>query len=399
MAKLLQLLVLHLSLLLMADIYTVKQERESGFDTSRLAKEPKNETTVTNVVAAALAFKATLTSDQIAILQNTFTVALARNWSNLPCGSNCRNGIQLSTLTSLQLEAANLVIRSAAGTEENEGYDEFSKIRLADDYLGKNPGNGRRGPADTGGRPAGPTGQIGPGGPGGRGRPGGPGGGAYSSGVYFISFLNEPSVTGAWMLQFGGHHYAANLAFNHGEVTGVTPAFEGVEPTTFSISGKTYSPINQERDAMVNMLTSLTADQFATAKNKSTFGDLVLGPGQDGNFPTNKVGLSVVGLTSTQKVLVVDAMKPWLNDADKTSAAALLSLYEKELNQTFITFTGSAKSGMASSFLNANTNYVRIDGPSVWIEFVCQSGVVFPDQIHYHTVWRDHLRDYGNYLQ
>jgi hypothetical protein len=38
---------------------------------------------------------------------------------------------------------------------------------------------------------------------------------------------------------------------------------------------------------------------------------------------------------------------------------------------------------------------VRIDGPGVWIEFVCQNGIVYQGQIHYHTVYRDHTRDYG----
>jgi Protein of unknown function (DUF3500) len=43
---------------------------------------------------------------------------------------------------------------------------------------------------------------------------------------------------------------------------------------------------------------------------------------------------------------------------------------------------------------SANVDYVRIDGPSVWIELVCQSGVVF-SSIHYHAVYRDHTRDYN----
>ena len=83
---------------------------------------------------------------------------------------------------------------------------------------------------------------------------------------------------------------------------------------------------------------------------------------------------------------------------DDTVAANLLAIYQSELNGTYIAFTGSGVAGDASSFLNANTNYARIDGPSVWIEFICQNGIVFRNQIHYHTLWRDHLRDYGKDL-
>jgi len=87
-----------------------------------------------------------------------------------------------------------------------------------------------------------------------------------------------------------------------------------------------------------------------------------------------------------------------VRDMDDTVAANLLAIYQNELDGTYIAFTGSGVAGNASSFLNANTNYARIDGPSVWIEFACQSGVVFRNQIHYHTLWRDHLRDYGKDL-
>lgn len=72
-----------------------------------------------------------------------------------------------------------------------------------------------------------------------------------------------------------------------------------------------------------------------------------------------------------------------------------MALYTSELDQTYIAFTGSATAGSASTFLTSNTNYVRIDGPHVWIEFACQTGVIFPSQIHYHSVWRDHVSDYG----
>jgi uncharacterized protein (TIGR03437 family) len=91
-------------------------------------------------------------------------------------------------------------------------------------------------------------------------------------------------------------------------------------------------------------------------------------------------------------------MKPWIQNMPAATAANLLTIYHNELSGTYVAWTGSGTSGSASSFLNANTNYVRIDGPSVWIEFICQSGVVYRNQIHYHSVWRDHSRDYAQDL-
>jgi uncharacterized protein (TIGR03437 family) len=324
-------------------------------------------TDVANVVAKALAFKAMLTATQQATLEQAYTPTLARRWSNLPCGANCRNGIQFSTLTATQLAAAVEVIKAAMGTVANEGSAEFEQTRLADAFLGANGG-----------------------------------GSGYSDGIYFLSFLNTPSTTGAWMLQFGGHHYGANIAYNQGHVVAGTPQFEAIEPVSFTANGTTYAPLGQERDALATLLASLDATQLASARATQTFNSTVMAPGESngGNaaFPTTKIGIAASSLSAPQKQLVLAAMRPWVQDMDDTVAANLLKIYENELNDTYITFTGNGTAGDASSFLVSNTNYARIDGPSVWIEFVCQNGVVFRNQIHYHTVWRDRNRDYGKDL-
>ena len=320
--------------------------------------------TASDVVTKALAFKASLTTAQQSTLQQTYTSTLARRWSNLPCGSGCRNGIQFSTLTSDQLTLALQVIQAAAGTAANEGYDEFNQIRAADAYLNANGG-----------------------------------GSGYGSGIYFIAFLNQPTTSGGWMLQFGGHHYAANIAYNNGRVVGVTPEFRGVEPISFVSNGTTYAPLSQERDALAAMLASLTSAQLTTARLSQTFSDVTLSPGESnggsGTFPTTRVGVAVSSLTDAQKALVLAAIKPYTSDLDDTVAANLQTIYSNELNNTYIAYTGSGTSGDASSFLNANTNYVRIDGTSAWVEFIVQTGALFRNSIHYHTVYRDRQRDYG----
>lgn len=331
------------------------------------AGKTENEKSVSDVVTAALAFKATLSTSEQATLEQTYTSTLARKWSNLPCGSTCRNGIQFSALTSTQLDAALAVIQAATSSDANNGNDEFLAVRLAEEILQATAG-----------------------------------GTNYDEGNYWISYLNTPSETGAWMLQFGGHHYAANISFNNGHVIGATPYFMGVEPTSYTYSGTTYAPLEDERTAFRNMLASLSTTQFNTAKLTTTFSDCLMSPGEsNGNtntMPSVKQGLVCSGLSSAQQDLVIAAMQNYVGDLDSVTAASIMSLYTSELSSTYIAFTGSATVGSASTFLSANTNYVRIDGPHVWIEFVCQTGVVFPSQIHYHTVWRDHVSDYGEDL-
>ena len=48
-----------------------------------------------------------------------------------------------------------------------------------------------------------------------------------------------------------------------------------------------------------------------------------------------------------------------------------------------------------SANLSTAGSYVRIDGPRVWIEFVVQATVADKTMVHYHTIWRDKVADYG----
>ena len=317
-------------------------------------------TGVAKVVCLANAFLATLTTTQQSTVVLTLNLTNAKRWSNLPCGVSCRNGLAFSGLTATQLAAAKAVIQAASGTGTNEGYSQFLQINAADDVLGATASG-------------------------------------YSSGNYIIAFLGTPSTTGKWMLQYGGHHYAANITYDAGAVTSITPSHQGIEPKTWTSNSITYAPLAAKESVMADMLASFTSTELAGAKISSTFSDVTMVPGSTTNtFPTTKLGIKVSTLSSAAQAKVLAAMVPWLNDLDASSAAAFKTLYTNELADTYVTYASntSGVSGSASSFFTTNTDYVRIDGPSVWIEFICQTGVVYPTQIHYHTVYRDHTRDY-----
>ncbi|MFJ8112107.1 DUF3500 domain-containing protein [Streptomyces sp. NPDC096132] len=309
-------------------------------------------TSVSAVVEAAEAFVETLDSDQQSEVLLDFTEANATAWSNLPCGSTCRVGIELSTLSDEQLTAAKAVLKAAASTSAGTGYDQITQILAADDVLGESASG-------------------------------------YSSGNYYLAFLGTPSTDGTWQLHFGGHHLAVNLTYADGEVTGTTPFFIGVEPSSWTADdGTTYAPLDGMRDGMLAVLDSLSSDELTEAKLSESFSDVLLGPDEDGQFPETKEGIAVGELTDAQQELVLDAIEPWVQVADDATAASLLSTYESELDETYISYSGGTD-------LDTQGDYVRIDGPGVWIEFVCQDGVVYSDQIHYHSVYRDHTLDYG----
>ncbi len=316
---------------------------------------------VSKVVELANAFLATLSTSQQASVVLALNLTNAKKWSNLPCGVSCRQGLAFSTLSATQLAAAKAVIQAASGTTDNEGYSEFLQINAADDVLGTKSSGG------------------------------------YSSGYYIIAFLGTPSTTGKWMLQFGGHHYAQSVTYEAGAVVSTTPSHQGIEPKSWTSNGVTYSPLAEEKNAMANMLASFTSAELASAKIASTFSDVTMVPGSTTNtFPTTKLGIKVSTLSTTAQAKVLAAMMPWINDLDDASAAAFTKIYQNELADTYVTYASNASgtSGNASTFFTTNTDYVRIDGPSVWIEFICQTGVVYPSEIHYHSVYRDHKRDY-----
>jgi Protein of unknown function (DUF3500) len=320
-----------------------------------------SQTGVAQIVCLANTFLATLTTAQQTSVVLTLNITNAKRWSNLPCALTCRNGLLFSGLSTAQQTAALALIQAASGTTAGNGYNEFAQIRAADDYLGQTASG-------------------------------------YGGGNYVIAFLGTPSTTGKWMLQFGGHHSAQNITYDAGVVTSITPMHEAVEPKgAFTYNGTTYTgPLESERLGMQEMLGSFSTTELTSAKISGSFSDCLMVPGSTTNtMPTTKVGIKVSTLSTTAQAKVLAAIAEWVNDVDATSAANFLATYQSELANTYVSYASNSSgvSGTPSSFLTANTDYVRIDGPSVWIEFVCQNGVVLSG-IHYHTVMRDHSRDY-----
>ncbi|QES88158.1 DUF3500 domain-containing protein [Rhizosphaericola mali] len=353
-----------LSLLVISCKKNAKDE-SSDTDTDTTTSDCSSLTGSAKVVCLANTFLATLTTSQQSSIILDYTLTNAKRWSNLPCGLSCRNGLLMSSLTTAQQTAALALIQAVAGTAySGDGYEEYQTIRAADDYLNANGG-----------------------------------GSSYGSGNYVIAFLGTPSTTGKWMLQYGGHHYASNVTFDADTIVSITPLHEGVEPHgSFTVNSTTYStPLADELSVSQNMLGSFTSSELSSAKISSTFSDCLMVPGSTSNtMPTTKQGIKVSSLSTTAQAKVWAAIQPWINDLDSAQAAAIRATYYNELASTYVCYASnsSATTGNASSFFTTNTDYVRIDGPSVWIEFICQTGVVFTSQIHYHTVMRDHSRDY-----
>lgn len=325
-------------------------------------------TSTSDVVALAEAFAATLTDDQQAELYQEYTFENASNWSNLPdallsggpgggpgsqSSSGGRVGLQTDSLTDEQWAALEDLLQAVTGSGEDEGFDEIMQHLAADDYLGDNGG-----------------------------------GTDYGSGNYYIAFLGTPSDTGTWELQFGGHHLAVSDTYTDGVLVGATPSFRGLEPfTTVEQDGVTVEAEQQEQEAFAALLASLDDSQLAVAELSQSYNDILLGPGNDWAFPETSEGIAGSELTDEQKELLLAAIATYVDDVADADAATILAEYEAELDETYVSFSGSTS-------MTEQGDYIRIDGPSVWIEFSMQGGIILQGA-HPHAVWRDKQNDYG----
>ena len=350
-------------------------------------------TSTAAVVTAANAFLATLgtnqateagTTSSTATVRFPLTLANAIQWTNLPGN---RHGLRLntSTLTTAQLTAAeNLMATALSGA----GKTEADEIRRADDVLARSQSG-------------------------------------YGSSLYSIAILGAPSTTTPWMLQIVGHHLAYNITYNGTYASG-SPAFLGVEPpnwvvsatgtvsvngsVTASSTGTQHAPLETQRVAAYNLAQGLQANStYASgALLSGTYNDIVAGASgdTDANFgrlayPTSGRGLLYTSLDATTQGQVRALIEAYVRTMPADLADTLLANYESTaaLNATYVGYAkgagGSADFGPFPSGTTSQRSYIRVDGPRVWIEFLVQSGVIFNSQVHYHSIWRDKVADYG----
>ncbi len=311
---------------------------------------------VTAQVTAANAYLASLTDAQrsATVFAADDVSTMQGAWSNLPAPLfDARQGVKFGELTDAQREAALALVKSMTS---DQGYEQVLAILAADDYLGTNSSG------------AGPGGQA----------------LEWTSDAYRVAIYGEPSETAQWLVQFGGHHLALHLA--SGTATSASPSFTGVEPLTFTYEGKEYAPMVAESKAVFELINSFTAHQATAATLAGTFDGVVVGPGEDGNFPAAE-GMAYADLDAAQQAMVANIIKLWVGDAADATSVPLIDTYTSQLADTKIGWSGGKDEATQNS-------YLRIDGPRLWIEFSVVPAIGSGEP-HFHTVYRDKAIDYG----
>ncbi len=308
---------------------------------------------IVKIVSLANTFKSSLTAQQQQIIQLAWTKEDAAKWSNFPQAFSHpeRVGISFSQLNPAQINLAKALLSAVLEHKTlNEGFDEAEGILAADNLIGALPGKS----------------------------------GTFGSGNYYIAFLGEPSTTALWELQFGGHHLAFSNTYKDGKLIGMTPSFRGVEPmSSIDANGRHYEPMVQERSAFSNILTALKENELGIAKLSASFSDILLGPGKDNAFPSTKEGLKVGLLSKDKQDLILKAIRLYVKDLESEETDRILAIYAMELPDTYLAFSGTTS-------LEAVSDYIRIDGPSIWIEYNAQpSRDLKTTPTHAHSIWRD----------
>jgi hypothetical protein len=308
---------------------------------------PKADTAaVTASVTAAKTFLGTLSAEQSKAVMFTYADLDAKrcSWSNFPTGIfNGRKGIRMGDLDATHRAAALAVVQSLMSAT---GYT-YATNAIAGDQVLAAGGESNMGEDN-----------------------------------YFLAFYGDPSSDTAWTMQFGGHHLAIHVSLGGGALS-LTPYFQGLQPLSFELSGTKIEAMSVDASHMFGIFEAMDTAQLAKAKLPGSYNDLVMGPGADTKWPASE-GVLYNDLTPAQQALVKSAISDWVADMAPGLSGPFVALYESQLAET--------KVGWSMSIDRNAGAYMRIDGPRVWIEWV---NTTAGGGLHYHTIYRDKLVDYG----
>ncbi|MEU6372008.1 DUF3500 domain-containing protein [Streptomyces sp. NPDC046909] len=317
------------------------------------------------VVAAARAFLAGLTDTQKKATQFTVRSTEWRQWSNLDPGEFKRQGVSLADLTDTQNALGTALMKAALSADGLETTERIRRLnKAAGELVGKSD--------------------------------------VFNDELFYWTVMGTPSDTEPWGFQFDGHHLVVNY-FVLGDQVVMSPCFWGSEPTSLEIDGETVSVCQEEVEASLAFIQSLTEAQRKTAIISATKADEDM---KAGAFADNAVeayaGIRAGALTPAQQRKLLAVAEAFVNRAKADAAKVRMAEIRAHLDDTHAAWIGGT--GDDDPF------YLRLHSPVIWIEVDCQAagplGPAYgktradgPSQRHIHSVVRTpNGNDYGREL-
>ncbi len=319
--------------------------------------------TIDDTAAAAQAFLATLSSEQRSqVVYDYDDTTKTTSWSNFPVTFVDRAGLNLSDLSETQRAAAMKVLEALLS---DEGYATATGIIGGDEFLLEKSSSTES-----------------------------------SLSQYYIAFFGEPSDSGAWQLQFGGHHLGINATLD-GAADTITfaPTHLGAQPAVYTDDdGNEVQPLAGMYTTAFAFYDSLTDEQRSQLYQGSEVSNLTCAPGDTCSYPTG-TGIAGSDLTAAQRKLLLDVIANWVGLSDEETTTAALAKIEATLDTTYVSWSGATTYDTSQG----DGIYFRISGPNVFIEFSNQQGSAGADVSgyitagwgHIHTIYRDPANDYA----
>ena len=297
---------------------------------------------------AALAFREVLSDEQASALTLPIDSPLRGNWSNLPAGmvDFDHNGVRIGDLTAEQVLRLYDVLAAALGPH---GYDTVTEVVAAEAVLAQSL-----------------WARV----------------GSLSEENYWLAFFGEPSATGAWGWQFGGHHLAVNGSFAGGKATSLSPTFLGAEPAAFTLAGVDAAPLADELEAGRAVMRALPEELRAEA----TIGPsrMQAGAGRDGRIPELR-GSAVANWPDEPRALLLQTILHWVALQPPEHAASRMAELEESVHDLHFAWHGALDE-------SDEDTYFHIQGPTLIIEFTIED---IGEGGHFHSVYRDPTNEYG----
>ncbi|MCO6007859.1 DUF3500 domain-containing protein [Actinoallomurus purpureus] len=279
---------------------------------------------IKKTTAAAKAFLATLDAEQKnTVLFDWTDQEQKQRWSNFPYGVFPRAGLKWGDLSTTQQNAWLAIMKASLS---HEGYKRVLAEWNADDANATETGQSN----------------------------------LFGKKYYYIALIGNPSTTGPWMWQFGGHHVTVNAAVTGGRIS-LTPSFIGDQPASYTdAGGKTVRPLGDIEDQAFALVGSLDTAQKEKAVLGDTPIDLVLGPGEDGKTIAPE-GLRLSEMTAHQRAAALKVIRHYTGLVDDADAAARMREVKSALRRTYFAWYGPTTPGSAA--------YFRFTGPTLVIEY------------------------------
>jgi len=319
----------------------------------------EQETTATDLTAAAGRLLAALSPNQRKQVQMDYAVPGRSGWHFIPKAN--RKGLSLRDMNAHQQKLALELLQTALS---QSGYTKATIIMQLEKILATFEGksSGRRHTRD-------PL-------------------------RYYITIFGHPRAIDRWGLSFEGHHLSLNFVVEGDRIAASTPQFLGANPA--NVKGNYIAEVKKgtrvlrkEETLAFDLLHALSEDQKKMAIVATKAPAEIRHPGNPQPPQSESEGLAAMDMTEKQQTILRQLLEEYLSTMSHDIASARRQrLNEAGFENIYFAWAGATKPHVG--------HYYRIQGPTLIVEFVnTQPDSAGNPANHIHCVWRNPSGDFA----